>query len=426
MSDQPIIIIKKYKKNHHPPHASAWKIAYADFVTAMMAFFLLMWLINVATEDTKKGIAEYFTSSIINIDSASSGTGMMNGETSSPQNGNSEQEIEIENDINNKSNTYNSNVPKLKDKAAPKIQLYPDDFAPSQMGDKDTTRKITTHTNESNKPKIEHHIKRQDAILEDKDVADLKKSDNKDHGKGSVETRNIKEDDKKNQEKQIENAEIQNLQVMKKQLEEQLAAIEKNEKNQDSEKAAVGEQRQKEFSQKIEDNIKVAFNSLQEMEKFKHNLIIELTDEGIKIQIVDSSDLEMFKSGSPTPVKFTENIIKTLGKILVKIPNKINITGHTDSKPYNKKGYGNWELSSDRANATRRILENSNIKSDRFIEVNGRADRDPFNEKDTTAPENRRISITILFDDLQKQQQEAPKNDPVDTKKAETKSSQKP
>lgn len=424
MSDQPIIIIKKYKKNHHRTHGGAWKIAYADFVTAMMAFFLLMWLINIATDETKKGIAEYFTSSIINMESASAGTGMMDGETSSPQNGNSEQEIE--NDNNNKSNTYNSNVPKLKEKAAPKIQLYPDDFAPSQMGDKNLTRKITTYTNESNKPNIEHHIKQQGAIPEDKDVADLKKMDDKDHGKGSAEAKNMKEDDKKNQEKQIENTEVKNSKVMKKELEEQLAAIEKTEKDKDLEKAVAEEFRQKEITQKIENNIKAAFNSLQEVEKFKHNLIIELTDEGIRIQIVDSPDHEMFKSGSPTPVKFTEDIIKTLGKILVKIPNNINITGHTDSKPYYKKGYGNWELSSDRAHAARRILENGSIKSNRFIEVKGRADRDPFNKKDTTAPENRRISITILFDELQKQQQEDPKNDSVDTKKAEAKPPQKP
>ena len=91
-----------------------------------------------------------------------------------------------------------------------------------------------------------------------------------------------------------------------------------------------------------------------------------------------------------------------------------------------KKGYGNWELSSDRAHATRRILENSNIKSDRFMEVNGRADKDPFNKKDTTAPENRRISITVLFDELQKQQQEDSKNNSVDAKEAETKPAEKP
>ena len=420
MADRPIII-KRYKKAHHLTHGGAWKIAYADFVTAMMAFFLLMWLINVTTEETKKGIAEYFTSSVIVMESASTGTGMIEGETSAVQNGNSEREIEDEN--NNKSNTYNSNIPKMKDQAAPRIQSYPDDFAPSEMGDKDINRKITTYTNESNNPNVEHRVERQGAIPEDTNVADLKKIDNKDHGKGADETENIDNADKKNQ---VQSIIAKNLKAIDKQLEQQLTASEKAAEDKELEKAAAEDLQKKEMIQKVEDNIRAAFNSLQEIEKFKHNLIVELTDEGVRIQIVDNSDHEMFKNGSPMPAKFTEKIIKTLGNVLEKLPNKINITGHTDSRPYNKKGYGNWELSSDRAHATRRILENSDIKGSRFIEVNGRADRDPFNKNDPMAPENRRISITVLYDELQKQQQENTEKDSVDAKKTETKSPKKP
>lgn len=421
MVEQPIIV-KKYKKPHHQSHGGAWKIAYADFVTAMMAFFLLMWLVNVATEETKKGIAEYFTSSIISMESAGAGTGMIEGEVSAAQNSSSE--LEIENDSNNKSNAYNSNVPKIKEQEVSKMQLYPDEFASSKMGDKDIDRQITTYTNESDKPNIEHRIKQQGVILEDKNVADLEKIDNKNHGKGVNETKNREDDEKKNQEKQIEGTSLQNSTIIHEQLEqEQSLDSEKSIENKESEKSALEKLQQEEMMQKIENNIKEAFNSLQEIEKFKHNLIIELTDEGIRIQIIDSSDHEMFKSGSPLPVKFTENIISTLGHVLEKLPNKINITGHTDSKPYNRKGYGNWELSSDRAHATRRILENSSIKNERFIEVNGRADRDPFNKKDPAAPENRRISITVLFDELQKQQQTDSKNNSINTEETETKSS---
>lgn len=403
MAEQPIII-KKHKKAHDQTHGGAWKIAYADFVTAMMAFFLLMWLVNVATEETKKGIAEYFTSSVISMESAGAGTGMIEGEVSAAKSSSSE--LEVENESNNKSNAYNANIQKIKEQEASSMQLHPDEFAPSKMGDKDADRKITTYTNESNKPSVEHRIKREGIILEDKNVADLKKINDKEYSKGVKELRNVEEDDEKDKEKQIGDISLKNSKIITKQLEQkQPLDNEKNSEDAESEKSATQILQQKEILKKIENNIKEAFNSIQEIEKFKHNLIIELTDEGIHIQIIDSSDHEMFKSGSPTPVKFTENIIKTLGHVLEKIPNRINITGHTDSKPYNKKGYGNWELSSDRAHATRRILENSHITSDRFIEVNGRADRDPFNKNDPTLPENRRISITVLFDELQKQQQ---------------------
>ena len=111
----------------------------------------------------------------------------------------------------------------------------------------------------------------------------------------------------------------------------------------------------------------------------------------------------MFKKGDDTPVKVTENLIGELGKIISQLPNKIDITGHTDSHPYYRKEYGNWELSSDRAHSTRRILEKSGVRNEQFAEVHGRADRDPLNKSNPSAPENRRVSITILHADSQSQ-----------------------
>ncbi len=419
MANQPIII-KRYKKSHHATHGGAWKIAYADFVTAMMAFFLLMWLINVASEETKKGIAEYFSTSVISMKEANAGSGMIEGEVSATQSGNNDEEIVTDND--NTYNSYNANIPQVKNEHTPEMQVFPDDFAASEMGDKDTNNKVTTLTNESDKLNVEHRVKRQGAIPEDVNVADLQRIDNKEHGKGASETEKIKESNKNN-EKQSSGA---IKQESSKKILEQEAAAKKAEEDKESAKTAAEMLQQKVAIQKVENNIKAAFNSIQEIEKFKHNLIIELTDEGIRIQIVDSPDHEMFKSGSPIPVKFTEKIIKALGGIVTKLPNKIEITGHTDSRPYNKKGYGNWELSSDRAHSTRRILEEGGVKGNRFTEVNGRADRDPFNKKDALAPENRRISITVLYDESQKQQQENTEKDSVNAKKTETKSAEKP
>lgn len=409
MADQPIIV-KKYKKGHHGSHGGAWKIAYADFVTAMMAFFLLMWLINAASEETKKGIAEYFSSSLISMSAANAGTGIIEGESSAKQSGNSEDETE--NDSNNKFNSYNSNIPTIKDQHAPEMQLFPDTFSASEMGDKKINRKIITYTNESEKPNVEHRIKQQGTIPKDVKLANLKKVNNKETGEGTTATQEPQKNGLKYQEQHVNTISQQ----------QDVAA----EKLEQSSKEKKLQQQEADSFEKIISNIKEALNSLQEIEKFKHNLIVQLTEEGIKIQIMDSSDREMFKSGSAIPVKFTEDIIRSLGTVLEKIPNKINITGHTDSRPYNKKDYGNWELSSDRAHSTRRILEEGKIKSDRFLEVNGRADRDPFNKKNTEAPENRRISITILYNELQKQQQENPEKNSVNTEQTETKSTKEP
>ncbi len=308
MQNKPIII-RKYKKYRHRSNSGAWKIAYADFVTAMMALFLLMWLINVTTDETKKGISEYFTASIIKMESENAGTKAIEGEGSVTQNGDTDQETMTDND-----------------------QRYNSDSA--TKNDQDISK---------NKASTKHSENVDEVVKEDHEVK----------------------------------------------------------------KIALEKRQRKEELQKVEKTVKNAFNSLQERENFKHNLVIGLTNEGIRIQILDSHDQAMFKSGCSIPMKVTEKIIRALGGILTKLPNKIDITGHTDSKPYCKKAYGNWELSSDRANSTRRILEDSGVKSEQFSEVHGRADRDPLNKSNSNAPENRRVSITILHIDSQEQKNTA-------------------
>ncbi len=331
MSKYPPVIIKKYKKSHQAAHGGAWKIAYADFITSMMALFLLMWLISVTTEETKRGISEYFTTSIISMKSANAGTGIINGDNASTQNGSNDQE-EPKTEENKKYNSYNSNV---------SIQ--------NNQHIQQMSTNVSTTLQDANK-------QQQGTIAKNINAEFLKKTEEKE-------------------------------------LEENVEEI--------ANEIAATKQAQEEIRQSIENSIRNAFNSVQEVEKFKHNLIIELTDEGIRIQIVDSSEHEMFKTGSAIPAKFTETIIRTLGEILTTLPNKIEITGHTDSLPYRHKKYSNWELSADRANSTRRILEESGVKNDRFEEVNGRADKDPLNKIDPKAPENRRVSITVLYNDSQ-------------------------
>lgn len=333
MKNRPFII-KKYKKVRSSNHGGSWKIAYADFITSMMALFLLMWLISITTEETRKGISEYFSTNVINIHPANTGTGIITGNTASTQNGNNDDE-ESQKDPNNQQNSYNSSVVIQNNQHVQQI-------SPAVS--------TNLHTNE-------------------------KKS------AGTIDKENHADFLKKAQKNEI----AENIEEISKEI----LAI---------------KQAQNETRKSIEENIKNSFNSLEEVEKFKHNLIIELTDDGIQIQIIDSSDHEMFRTGSAIPLKFTKKILQTLGEILSQIPNKIEITGHTDSQPYHhKKQYSNWELSADRANAARRILEASGVENDRFDEVNGRADKDLLNKENPTAPENRRVSITILYNNSQQE-----------------------
>jgi chemotaxis protein MotB len=138
-------------------------------------------------------------------------------------------------------------------------------------------------------------------------------------------------------------------------------------------------------------------------------------DDGLRIEILDSDKRELFVRGSAQPLPQTKLLMATVAKVIDKLPNRpagacgdkavpempypLEITGHTDSLPFGKNAaYTNWELSADRANASRRLLTDAGIADDRIARVTGRADKDPLIKDDPNAPGNRRISITLLRD----------------------------
>ncbi|RPH29222.1 motility protein MotB [Buttiauxella warmboldiae] len=134
------------------------------------------------------------------------------------------------------------------------------------------------------------------------------------------------------------------------------------------------------------------------LSNFQSNLRLSLTEDGLLIQIVDTQERPMFKVGSKTPEPYMHGILQALVPALNNLPNHINITGHTDSLPYvnGDAGYGNWELSSDRANASRQMLVASGLDDNKFLRVIGTADKMSFENIQPNDPVNRRISILVL------------------------------
>jgi chemotaxis protein MotB len=125
--------------------------------------------------------------------------------------------------------------------------------------------------------------------------------------------------------------------------------------------------------------------------------MVDQTDEGLRIQIVDQENYSMFPSGSSQMYPQTRKLLELVGAAVSRLPNKLEITGHTDSAPFAVPSQrDNWDLSSERANASRRVLVAMGIAEDRFQNVVGRADREPFVKEDPTDPKNRRISIILL------------------------------
>ena len=290
---QPILIIKKIKKGGHGHHGGAWKVAYADFVTAMMAFFLLLWLLNATTDEQKRGIADYFTPAAVSTSKSGAG-GMLGGQSIS---------------------------------------------SPGAL------------QNKSAMPSVAVKLRATSGASDAEDELDTGSSGAETDGKASEE-------------------EIR--QAMEDLEEERFRKAEE------------------ELNQAIEEN--------PELKAVAENLVVDRTPEGLRIQIVDQEGKPMFPSGSARMPDRTRKLMAKVAQVIQSLPNKISISGHTDSTQFRgkKAKYGNWELSTDRALSSRRALVEGGIPTARIANVVGKAETDPMVPEEPTSARNRRISIVLL------------------------------
>ena len=145
------------------------------------------------------------------------------------------------------------------------------------------------------------------------------------------------------------------------------------------------------------EELKEAVSKSQALEPFKDQLLLDITPEGIRIQIVDAQNRPMFDVGSARLRDYTQSILHELTPYLSSVPNRISITGHTDTRPYpGQGGYSNWELSADRANAARRALVGAGLPDEKIARVVGLSSSVLFDRTDPQSPINRRISIVIM------------------------------
>ena len=307
MADERPIIIKRIKKVAAGHHGGAWKVAYADFVTAMMAFFLLLWLLNAVTEEQKKGIANYFRPTLA-VQNTSATFTILSGQAQP-----------------------------MEDMSGGASQDAEDDDSEEQA------MQQAPATGEGDKPQTYEGEK-----------PDIGKGDQPQPGKG---------------DKPVDLAEAE---------------------------AAVKAEEQTQFEQ-IKSDIKNAIEESPELKQLEKNLKIDQTEDGIRIQLLDQEKVSMFPSGSAVMDPRSKELLAKVAEVVKSLPNRIEISGHTDAKPYpGGHDYTNWELSADRANASRRVLVGAGINVDRLQKIEGRADTDPFVKADPFDPQNRRISIVLL------------------------------
>lgn len=348
--NKPIIIVKK-KGGHGGHHGGAWKVAYADFVTAMMAFFMVMWLVNTAETTTKQNIASYFRKP--GLFTHGSGTPLMIGEAGILQ---------------------DAYVPNKKLKVG------------SEGGDRDEDAKNLPAKDE---PQIEDNSamererrkikKKQKVIPPDKPLVALNSMQDK-GDKSTGEKPMIGQSDQANQAAGAANASAaSSAAAMAAQTEYQNARQELEE---------IGKQIQHELE------------TSPELAKLLGIVDVRLDADGLNIEIMDSGTASMFNSGSPVIRTEAKEAFAKIGQLLAKLNNRVDVVGHTDAKPFSSRNssYSNWELSSDRANAARRLLVENGVAEERVSRVVGRADKELRDEKDPFDSANRRISLKIRYE----------------------------
>ncbi len=311
-NDERPIIVKKVIKKADGHHGGAWKVAYADFVTAMMAFFLLMWLLNVATDEQLYAISGHFDPTHPRVSERQSGAGGVLGGLSMAEKG-----------------AMATNVD-------PYVNRPPQ--PPGRRGAGEGRSEEGNLTDRST-----------DAIAGE--------------GVGPGET-----------EGEGEGA--------------------------GSGPSAEEQAEQARFEDAMEE-IKQAIQEDPELKRLSENIIVDITPDGLRIQIVDQEGESMFPIGSARMYEKTQKLIAKIADVVKKLPNEISLRGHTDGIPYGAGAeYTNWELSADRANASRRVLLEHGFPVDRINNVMGKADREHLLPDKPKDPRNRRITLVLLRDKI--------------------------
>ena len=341
------IIIRREEVIAGGHHGGAWKVAYADFVTAMMAFFLLMWLINATTQDQRKGLADYFSPTNI-LSHGSSGVGKpFSGHTPTVDGG------------------------MISDRGAVQVIMGKRPVVDAEDDDSDT-------------PAEPRPYRRDDAQSPDRPpeqeaaTAPAPRAPLAGAAPGQPETAA----QPSNRPRLAHPATATHPQDTRTPTPEEI------QEERERQERAVFEQAAAQIREAVR-----ADPALAELVK---QLAIDLTPEGLRIQILDEDKVPMFATGSASLNDRARQLLQKVSPVLQRLPQQVSIAGHTDATPYRGTDRTNWELSTERGNATRRALLDAGMPDARIRNVTGHADRDPLLPADPLAAANRRIAIVVL------------------------------
>jgi chemotaxis protein MotB len=168
---------------------------------------------------------------------------------------------------------------------------------------------------------------------------------------------------------------------------------------------------------KLKEELQKSIRQMSDFDKFKNQIEMTVTSEGLRIELLESASGTFFDSGSHSPNRDGIELLSMLSQELSKLPNKVSIEGHTDSKPYSgTRDYGNWELSTDRANAARRLMQQSGLRQDQVSQVRGFSDQKLRKPSDPLDPSNRRITLIVQYVVKSNEEHDSPARTAADEK----------
>ena len=324
--DGGITVIKRIEEGGHGHHGGAWKVAYADFVTAMMAFFLLMWLLNATSEEQRRGLADFFNPSNA-LASGASGTGMPFGGMTPHSAGNM---------------TSDTGAIRLERGSRPTEQEMEEDESDTPAN---PTRRVPGPPGDE-----DSRASRVDSVAPPQPDSTSEAAPPERAPLTGEATRRLE--------------------------------------------AARAEQ---DRFEEMADALRQTFMADPTLAELARQVLVEITPEGLRVQLLEADGQPMFATGGAAPTERARQMIQRVAQAAARLPNPIQVTGHTDSTPFRGGGSrSNWDLSTERANATRRMLSEAGVAESRIRGVTGMADREPLLPQQPQAAGNRRVAITLL------------------------------
>ena len=385
-AEKPSIVIRREEVVEGGHHGGAWKVAYADFVTAMMAFFLLMWLLNATTQEQRIGLADYFSPTNETSRNTSGFGAIFGGRTPN---------------VDGSMASDRGAMEPIRSMRKPMVDVDDDDGdAIAQQG---AVPESGPALRNAAQPRQTPEQEEQDPDRPSPEplAPSPKVGVSRQPGMGQAADPAAQEAARQEARQEAARQEMTGYEMTRRDVRpeaRQNAALDEAGPSDARLRAtrAEAERREREAFERAAQQMRDAVRADPSLDAVARQLAIDMTPEGLRIQILDEDKQPMFATGSAALNERARALLAKVAPVLLRLPQAVSISGYTDAAPFRGGERSNWDLSAERANTTRRLLAEAGLPEARMRGVAGHADRDPLLPADPFAAANRRVAITVL------------------------------